>query len=459
MKVRLLFTLLLISQIVGAQSWMHDFEAAKQEAQFRQKAILLNFSGSDWCIPCIELKKTLFSSEEFIAYATDRLILLNADFPRKSKNRLPTAQQAQKEQLAQQFNPQGNFPMTVLMDAQGRVLKSWKGIPEASPSLFIAAIDAFLPEARVSELQAYTQQQRLMGSRFSITVVGPSSDWAQLRIDSAVAEIQRIEALISSWKPESETSLLNRQAGQAPVRVSKELFELIRRACKVSELTGGAFDLTFGGLDSQIWKFDGSLTQLPDSATAAQSIRLIDYQKILLNPEDHSVLLSEKGMRIGFGAIGKGYAAEQAKAVLQRMGVASGIVNAGGDLTAWGAQPNGQAWTIGIADPNRSAAAFSWLEINDQAVVTSGNYEKYAWIDGVKYSHIVDPRTGYPVAGLQSVTIICSSAELADALATAVYVKGTAEGLALINQLNFIECIIVDEAGNLHTSEGIDVRR
>lgn len=306
--------------------------------------------------------------------------------------------------------------------------------------------------------QEYTRTLKLMGSRFDLTVVGDSEEWANEKIDLAIAEIRRIEALISTWQEHSEASKINQQAGVQPVKVREELFQLIERSIKVSDLTNGAFDITFGGLDKKIWRFDGSLTSLPDSATAAQSIRLINYRNIILDKGELTVFLKEKGMRIGFGAIGKGYTAEKVKGLLKGEGVSSGIVNAGGDLTAWGTQANGKPWTVGIADPRVQNRAFSWLTIDNQAVVTSGNYEKYVIIDGKKYSHIVDPRTGYPVCGLQSVTILCSNAELADALATAVYVMGANKGLELINQLNGVECIIVDEEGALMTSGGVGVR-
>ena len=322
--------------------------------------------------------------------------------------------------------------------------------------LFLFAQQRVLPLSKTL-YQEYTRTLKLMGSRFDITVVGGSEAWANEKIDLAIAEIRRIEALISTWQEHSEASRINQEAGIQPVKVSEELFQLIERSVKVSDLTNGAFDITFGGLDKKIWRFDGSLTTLPDSAIAAQSIRLINYRNIILDKGEMTVFLKEQGMRIGFGAIGKGYAAEKVKGLLQREGVSAGIVNAGGDLTAWGTQANGHSWTVGIADPGAQDRAFSWLTIDNQAVVTSGNYEKYAIIDGKKYSHIVDPRTGYPVSGLQSVTILCPNAELADALATAVYVMGANDGLELINQLNGIECIIVDEQGALITSGGVEV--
>jgi thiamine biosynthesis lipoprotein len=162
-------------------------------------------------------------------------------------------------------------------------------------------------------------------------------------------------------------------------------------------------------------------------------------------------------MRIGFGGIGKGYAADRAKRLLQEAGVASGIVNASGDLVTWGMQPNGKPWTVGIADPENKLKSFSYMNISNMAIATSGNYEKFVIIDGKKYSHTIDPHTGFPVNGIKSVSIICPQAELADALATPVTVMGVEVGLNLINQLSNVACIIIDDSNKLYTSKNINI--
>jgi len=196
---------------------------------------------------------------------------------------------------------------------------------------------------------------------------------------------------------------------------------------------------------------------LPDAVTAKRSVRLINYKNVIVDEKEDTVFLKEKGMRIGFGGIGKGYAAEKAKTTLQQMGITSGIVNAAGDLTAWGYQPNGEPWTIGIADPDSIHHPFSSLNITNMAIATSGNYVKYAVINGKKYSHTIDPKTGLPVSGIKSVTIIAPNAELADALATPVMVMGIKAGLHLIDQLPGISCIIIDENNKLYTSSNIKI--
>lgn len=299
---------------------------------------------------------------------------------------------------------------------------------------------------------------KLMGNRFELSVVADDASFAEQCIEDAVHEIRRIEKLLTTFDESSQTNLINRNAGIAPVQVDREVFELIQRSKKISALTQGAFDITYGSIDKKLWNFDKTMTSLPDAQTAKQMVRLINYRNVLLDEKSCTVFLKEKGMRIGFGGIGKGYAAEMAKRLLQQRGVQSGIVNAAGDLTAWGHQPNGKPWTIGIADPNAARQAFSYLEITNTSVATSGNYEKFVVIDGKKYSHTIDPKTGLPVRGIKSVTIISPNAEIADAMATPVMIMGTKVGLDMIDQIKGLACIIVDDNNVVHTSKNIRLK-
>lgn len=302
------------------------------------------------------------------------------------------------------------------------------------------------------------RDMHLMGVHFDVTSVDENEALAERSIDAAEAEMRRIEAVISSWDSTTQTSAVNRMAGIAPVAVSNELFQLVKRSIKVSHLTNGAFDITFASIN-KIWYFDGSMTKVPSADSVVASVSRIGYQKIILNDSLKTIFLSEKGMRIGFGAIGKGYAANRAKRVMMDMGIKNGNVNASGDLIAWGTNSNNEPWRIGIADPQDRAKVISWLDIGDMAVVTSGNYEKFAEIDGKRYCHIIDPRTGYPVEGVQSVTIICPDAEVADALATSVMVLGEEDGLKLINTLKDIDCLIYTSDKRLLVSDGIKIER
>jgi len=308
------------------------------------------------------------------------------------------------------------------------------------------------------EPSLYRKVLKLMGNRFELTVVADDKAWAEASIEAAVEEIRRIEKLLTTFDESSQTNLVNRNAGIAAVEVDKEFFDLVQRSKRLSEITQGAFDITYGSIDKRLWNFDKTMTSLPDPQTAKELVKLINYRNVILDEKKCTVSLKEKGMRIGFGGIGKGYAAEMAKQLLKQRGVESGIVNAAGDLTAWGHQPDGKPWTIGIADPNAARSAFSYLDITNTSIATSGNYEKFIMIDGKKYSHTIDPKTGLPVTGIKSVTIISPNAELADAMATPVMIMGTRVGLDMINQVRGLACIIIDDHDKIFTSKNIQLR-
>ncbi len=304
----------------------------------------------------------------------------------------------------------------------------------------------------------YKKNLKLMGNRFEISILANEENFANANIDLAVADISRIEKLLTTFSNDSVTFQINENSGIQPVVVPKEVFDLIFRCQMISKMTQGAFDISYGSIDKKFWNFDLNMTSLPDKDLAKKAVELINYENIILNETDKTVFLKNKGMRIGFGGIGKGYAAECAKKILQQNGIESGIVNAAGDLTAWGYQENGEAWTIGIADPNKKESVFSTFNITNTSVATSGNYEKFVIIDGKKYSHTIDPKTGYPISGIKSVTIIAENAEIADALATPVTVMGIEVGLNFINQIPNIGCIIIDDYDKTYSSKNINIR-
>nr|WP_027414134.1 FAD:protein FMN transferase [Aquimarina muelleri] len=304
--------------------------------------------------------------------------------------------------------------------------------------------------------QIHKRTLKLMGSRFDITVVAEDSVQAKQYINTAIKEIQRIESLISSWSKDSQTSLINNNAGITPIKVDKELFDLISRAIQISKLTDGAFDISYASMD-KIWKFDDSMVEIPSNKEIEASVAKVGYSNIILDKDQSTVFLKLKGMKIGFGAIGKGYAADKAKKLLIAIGVDAGIINASGDMNTWGKQPDGSDWKVAITNPLNKNNAFALLPVINKAVVTSGNYEKYVVLGNKRYSHIIDPRTGYPSTGIVSVSVFAPKAELADALATSVFVMGIETGLNRINQLAGVECIIVDEQGKIHTSNHIKI--
>ena len=296
-----------------------------------------------------------------------------------------------------------------------------------------------------------------MGSRFDVSVVAQNQQEGYKYIDIAIDEITRIEKLISSWDTNSQTSKINRNAGIKPVKVDSELFNLIERSIAISKLTSGAFDISYASMD-RIWKFDGSMKTMPSKESIENSVAKVGFENIILDKNNTTVFLKLKGMKIGFGGIAKGYAADKTKKLLQELGVVAGIINASGDMNTWGKQPNGKEWKVGITNPLNKNKVFALIPISNSAVVTSGNYEKFVEFKGVRYSHIINPKTGYPSSGIVSVSVFSPKAELADALATSVFVMGLDVGLDFINQLKSIECIIVDDTGKTHTSKGMELK-
>lgn len=293
-----------------------------------------------------------------------------------------------------------------------------------------------------------------MGCHFDITLVADQEDQANAWIDDAIAEMRRIEELLSEWKPETPVSVVNANAGLQPVPVPEELIALTERALNFSKLTAGAFDITMAGLN-QVWTYDGSMKCFPSATALAAAIRHVGFQKIQVNREQQTIFLNEQKMKMGFGSIGKAYAADCAKALLVSKGVKAGIVNASGDMAVWGTQPDGKPWTVGIVNPLNKAKVFATFPLQDGAVVTSGTYEKYALIGTKKYSHIIDPRTGIPTTEIASVTVFAPKAELANGISTSVAVMGIESGLHLVNQIPSVRCVIVDQQARVFTSNNI----
>jgi len=298
----------------------------------------------------------------------------------------------------------------------------------------------------------------MLGSPFEMTVVAKDTIQGNIYIDMAVAEVKRIENLISDWIPTTQISQVSKNSGIQPVKVDKEVYDLVERAIKVSQLTSGAFDISYASMD-KIWKFDGSMKAMPTPEAIKQSVARIGYQKIVLDAKAQTIYLKEKGMKLGLGGIGQGYIADKIKDLLLSKGCISGIVNVSGDINAWGYQTTGKPWTVAIVNPMNKNKVFATFPLENSSVETSGSYEKFVVFDGKRYSHIIDPRTGYPAQGVVSVSVFAKQTEIADALATGIFVLGVDVGLNLVNQLKGIGCIIVDDKGEIHTSKNIDIKK
>lgn len=428
---------------------VHDnADRAFSIAKELQRPVLLIFSGTDWCQPCIRFKKTILSDSSFVQFASKNLVILEADFPQRKKLDAKTV--ARNEQLAERYNPNGIFPYILLLKPDLSVLKVVAYDNQTSRN-FVQEISSGL--SAVNMLKEYTLKTKLMGSAFEFIVVANDNNKGYELLTACTEEVQRIEKLLTEFSTDSETALINRNAGIQPVPVSEESYQLIKRSVHISQLTNGTFDITAGAL-KKLYNFKGQQFQLPGKEVIQETLSKIGYHKIQLQ-KNNRVLLQEKNMHIGFGAIGKGYAADKLKQLLQQKGVESAVINASGDLTAWGLRADGSPWKTGIAHPADASKIIAWLPVNGISVATSGNYIQYFDVNGKRYSHNINPLTGYPVTGIKSVTIISPGAELSDALATAVTVMGVKAGIHFVNQLPQTHCILVDDADKVYYSKNI----
>lgn len=298
----------------------------------------------------------------------------------------------------------------------------------------------------------------LMGGRFDITIVAHDSAEAEMCIDIVIHEITRIENLISDWIPGSQVSQVNANAGIGPVHVNREVLELTERALALSRQTNGAFDISFAAMD-RIWKFDGSMTTLPSPEVVKKSVEKVGYQNILIDKEKSTVFLKEKGMKIGFGALGEGYAADKSRDMMLARGVKAGIVNGSGDMSTWGKQPNGKRWTVGITNPMQPDTLFTVVSLRQRAVVTSGSYQKFVVFNGRRYSHIINPVTGYPATGVRSVTVFGPSAETANGCSTSMMVLGKESALEFIKKFPDYRYLLITDEGQVFASRSLKIRQ
>jgi len=299
---------------------------------------------------------------------------------------------------------------------------------------------------------------KLMGARWDFTIVAQDSLTAEQNIDTCIAEVSRIENLISDWIPATQVSQVNANAGIKPVKVSVEVFKLTKRALHLSEITGGAFDLSFAAMD-RIWKFDGSMTEMPSPEEIKKSVEKVGYKNIVLDSVNSTIYLKLKGMKIGFGALGEGYAADRCRQMMLARGIKAGIVNGSGDMSTWGKQPNGKDWTIGIKNPVKEGKLLSVVKLKQRAVVTSGSYEKFVEFNGKRYAHIINPATGYPATGLISVTVFGPSAEIANGFSTSMMVLGKDAALRFIKSYPDYQYIIITDGHQVISSPSLGFKK
>lgn len=289
-----------------------------------------------------------------------------------------------------------------------------------------------------------------MGMLVSITVFEREKDAAKKVIDLAFNRIDEIEDLMSTYKEDSELSILNRRAFEEFMPLTEETFIVVKKAIEFSRLSRGAFDITCMPL-YKLWRDAGKSERLPTNEELKKALSVVGYKKINLDAEKQALSFQQKGMELDVGGIAKGYAVDEAVKVLKGHGIERALVDAGGDLYALGTKPGGEPWRIGIQDPyhaNDSETLVGKLKINDCAVATSGDYQRFTVIKGKKYSHIVNPLTGWPVENVPGVTVIAKDTLTADALATALSVMGIEEGIELAKSIPGVEALIIGLSNN-----------
>ena len=291
----------------------------------------------------------------------------------------------------------------------------------------------------------------IMGTRISVELFHDNPDLARQSVDNVLREMRRIDAGMSPYIQTSELARLNASAQQQPFKTSKELFSLIRRSLDFSEMTGGAFDITFASVG---FLYDYRSKTRPDETQREKATALINYRKLVLDRHGATITFSKPGMRIDLGGIAKGYAVDRCISLLQELGVKQALVTAGGDSRMIGDRW-GRPWSIGVRDPRNEDKLAAVIPLQDVAVSTSGDYQRYFEEDGIRYHHIINPRSGDSARALQSVTIIGPDATTTDALSTSVFVMGLESGLELINGMPEFDAILVDQKGQLHYSDNL----
>lgn len=293
-----------------------------------------------------------------------------------------------------------------------------------------------------------------MGSQLRLAAWTTDEARAVEAFNAVFAEFDRLEALLSVWKDNSDVVRMNKNAGVSPVSVSQDTINVLREAAEASALTRGKFDITFGAL-SDIWRFDHDQDNIvPDRQLIETRLTRIDYRAVQVDGTARTAFISRPNMKVHLGGIGKGYAVDHAIAILKQRGFNDFLIQSGGDLYVAGSN-GGTPWKLGIADPRGAHAPFATLEIRDGTFSTSGDYERSFMKDGKRYHHILDPDFGEPASQCRSVTIVANRAVIADALSTGVFILGPYEGMKLIEQLADVEGVIVTSDNEVMISSGL----
>lgn len=300
----------------------------------------------------------------------------------------------------------------------------------------------------------FKETRTAMYTMVTITVLSSSEERAKMAIDEVHKELARLAKLLNFYAADSELTTINAKAGIEPVRVSPDTLEIIKDAVLAGEATQGGFDVTVGPL-VRLWDF--TKKSRPTEAQAKAKLPLVGYRNIVIDSAASTVFLKTTGVQIDLGGIIKGFAADKAVEVLKKNGIDDGIVAIAGDIKTFGHQPDGQAWRIGIQNPRQKGEddqLLATIDLLTRGISTSGDYQRFFIENGVRYHHLLNPKTGFPESLCQSVTVIAPSAALSDSLATGIFIIGPEKGMAVLKKLG-IDGIIVAANGQVLVTEGI----
>lgn len=410
---------------------------------FAQKPQLYYFSGSDWCIPCIEFQKKIDSDTSFRNFLNTEFNFQSLDFPQRTKG-IPKKELSRRDSLAQLYNPKGTFPFLVVVENQKAVFSI---LPGNQPTNKVRIVLAQYLKNTTPKVKS--ERRLLMGNTFVLTLCSNVPDSV---LKNSWQLLESIENQLSSWKEDSEIGQINKYAGIKSVSVSWSTLQLIKRSITLSKGTQGAFDITIKPA-TKIWSY--KTQKIPSDKAIDSVLQFIGSDKIIFSETDTSVFLPQKGMQIDLGGIGKGYAAMMLKNYWESIGIDQGVINASGDLFFVGEKCDGGQWDVLVKSPFDESIILKTTAKNE-SVVTSGDYEKFFTINQQRYGHILNPKTCRPSqSDLTSVTIFAKSAELADALATACMVLGVGEARSLIEKMRGVEAIFIKKDQSIVMTSGL----
>jgi thiamine biosynthesis lipoprotein len=325
----------------------------------------------------------------------------------------------------------------------------WRQPLPISPRILTVCLLGFLPA--LAHAEWFQREEAIMGTRVAVELWSEDAALAERAMDAVIAEMRRTDELMSTYKPESQLSQVNAHAHERPVQVDADIIEVVERALAMSKLSGGAFDITYASVG---YLYDYRAHQRPSDQQIAVALQGVDYRQVQVDRQAQTIRFLRKGVRIDLGGIAKGYAVDRSIEHLRKLGIEHAMVNAGGDTRLLGDR-RGKPWVVGIRDPRNEGRVVTRLPLDDEAISTSGDYERYFEEDGVRYHHILVPGTGKPARGVRSATVIGADATLTDALSTTVFVLGVERGMRLIAGLPGVEAVVVDDQGRIFYSDGL----